>query len=408
MKPMTSNLPEDTQRPQLKLWQRLIVKMASKIQTGQLTLKFPHNRSVIIEGRKPGPKAELYLKNARPVLGLMTDGDVGFARAFIDGDCDSPDLSAFLDLAIANENELASVLSSSALFAFLGRVRHRLRGNTRRGSRKNIAFHYDLGNDFYTRWLDETMTYSSALYEERERSLSEAQIAKYDRIIARLQLGPEDRVLEIGCGWGGFAEHAASRTGCHVTGLTLSREQAKFARERLEKKGLADKTDIRLEDYRDVKGTYDKVVSIEMFEAVGEENWPVFFDAVNQRLCPGGSAVIQSIVIEDHRMDDYRRNPDFIQTFIFPGGMLPSFETFKSGASEAGLMVKDLFDFGKDYGRTLLEWEQRFLNEWSSIRPLGFDERFCRMWRYYLNYCASGFNAGNISVAQFQLQKPAV
>ncbi|WP_345900863.1 cyclopropane-fatty-acyl-phospholipid synthase family protein, partial [Martelella sp. UBA3392] len=287
-------------------------------------------------------------------------------------------------------------------------LRHKLRRNSKSGSRRNIAFHYDLGNAFYKLWLDETMTYSSALYEGRDRSLSEAQTAKYDRIIARLQIGPEDRVLEIGCGWGGFAEHAAARTGCHVTGLTLSKEQAKYARERLAASGLSDRTDIRLEDYRDCKGTFDKIVSIEMFEAVGEENWPVFFKTVNERLTPGGTAVIQSIAIEHHRLDDYRRNPDFIQAYIFPGGMLPSIETFKKGAGSAGLAVKDLFSFGKDYARTLLEWERRFLAEWDAIRPLGFDDRFQRMWRYYLNYCATGFDAGRIDVAQFHLIKPAV
>ncbi|MEO2039047.1 MAG: cyclopropane-fatty-acyl-phospholipid synthase family protein, partial [Martelella sp.] len=185
-------------------------------------------------------------------------------------------------------------------------------------------------------------------------------------------------------------------------------EQAKYARERLAAKGLSDRADIRLEDYRDCKGTFDKIVSIEMSEAVGEENWPVFFNTVNERLTPGGTAVIQSIAIEHHRLDDYRRNPDFIQAFIFPGGMLPSIETFKKGAGSAGLAVKDLFSFGKDYARTLLEWERRFLAEWDSIRPLGFDDRFQRMWRYYLNYCATGFDAGRIDVAQFHLIKPAV
>ncbi|WP_174801008.1 SAM-dependent methyltransferase [Martelella limonii] len=403
-----SGKPERQNHGRLNFWQRMIARMAGRITAGSLRLTFADGRSYHVRGERPGPDAAITLNNARPLIELMKDGDLGFARAYIAGDWDTPDLAAVLDLAAANEAELSRAMASSFLFRRLSLIRHSLRRNSRSGSRRNIAFHYDLGNAFYKLWLDETMTYSSALYEGRDRSLSEAQTAKYDRIIARLQIGPEDRVLEIGCGWGGFAEHAAARTGCHVTGLTLSKEQAKYARERLASAGLSDRADIRLEDYRDCTGTFDKIVSIEMFEAVGEENWPVFFKTVNERLAPGGTAVIQSIAIEDHRLDDYRRNPDFIQAFIFPGGMLPSIESFRKGASGAGLKVKDLFSFGKDYARTLLEWEARFLAEWDAIAPLGFDERFRRMWRYYLNYCATGFDAGRIDVAQFHLQKPAV
>ncbi|MBB4120381.1 SAM-dependent methyltransferase [Martelella radicis] len=405
---MTEMNDQDAPQKSLKLWQKPIAGMAARINTGSLTLRFPHGRSTRVSGAKAGPAAEIRLNNPRPLFRLLSEGDLGFARSYIDGDWDTPDLGAVIDLAIANEEELSKTLSSSYLFTQMSRLRHRLRANTKTGSKRNIAFHYDLGNAFYKLWLDETMTYSSALYEGRERSLPEAQTAKYDRILACLQVGPQDRILEIGCGWGGFAEHAARTTGCHVTGLTLSEEQAKFARKRLADKGLAAQTDIRLEDYRDCRGTFDKIVSIEMFEAVGEENWPVFFETVNQRLAPGGTAVIQSIAIEHHRLNDYRSNPDFIQHFIFPGGMLPSIETFRKGASSAGLAVKDLFSFGNDYARTLLEWEKRFLSEWEAIHPLGFDERFRRMWRYYLNYCASGFSAGRIDVAQFHLMKPAI
>ena len=262
----------------LKIWQKPIAGIAGRITTGSLTLHFPHGRSKRVSGRKNGPAAEISLKNPRPLFRLLSEGDLGFARSYIDGDWDTPDLGAVIDLAIANEEELATTLSSSFVFTQMSRLRHRLRANTKTGSRRNIAFHYDLGNAFYRLWLDETMTYSSALYEGRERSLPEAQTAKYDRILASLQIGPEDRILEIGCGWGGFAEHAAATTGCHVTGLTLSEEQAKFARKRLADKGLSARTDIRLEDYRDCTGTFDKIVSIEMFEAVGEENWPIFFE----------------------------------------------------------------------------------------------------------------------------------
>ena len=400
--------PDSEIEPRLKIWQRMLAKMANRITAGSLTLEFEGGRRYRARGSREGPEAIIFLHNARPLLELIKDGDLGFARAYMAGDWDTPDLSAVLDLAAANESELEDAMSSSFLFRRLALIRHRLRRNSRAGSRRNIAFHYDLGNAFYRLWLDETMTYSSGLYEGRERSLEQAQTAKYDRIIARLQIGPEDRVLEIGCGWGGFAEHAATRTGCHVTGLTLSKEQAHYARERLETAGLSQRTDIRIEDYRDCRGTFDKIVSIEMFEAVGEENWPVFFRTVNERLRPGGTAVIQSIAIADNRLDSYRSNPDFIQTYIFPGGMLPSVESFGGCASGAGLAVRELFCFGKDYARTLYEWERRFLAEWEAIRPMGFDERFRRMWRYYLNYCATGFASGRIDVAQFHIQKPAL
>ncbi|TPW33265.1 class I SAM-dependent methyltransferase [Martelella alba] len=396
------------QTGKLKFWQRMILTIAGRITHGSLTLRFDNDSVATIEGANDGPEATLVLHNLRPLMRLATSGDLGFARSFMDGDWESPDLAAFLALAVMNETALENALKAHPLFARIEALRHRLRGNTRKGSRRNIAYHYDLGNNFYAAWLDQTMTYSSALYGGREISLCEAQTAKYDRIISRLQIGPEDRVLEIGCGWGGFAEYAAARTGCHITGLTLSQEQASFARERLERKGLSAKTDIRLEDYRDCNGSFDKIVSIEMFEAVGEEHWPTFFETVNQRLKPGGAAVIQSITIEHHRFAHYRDNADFIQAYIFPGGMLPSFETFRAGAERAGLTVKDLFAFGKDYAKTLLEWENRFLAEWEKIAPLGFDERFKRMWRYYLNYCATGFSAGSIDVAQFHLQKSAV
>ncbi|WP_176085870.1 cyclopropane-fatty-acyl-phospholipid synthase family protein [Martelella sp. HB161492] len=403
---MSSAIVRKTGR--LTVWQRMILAIAARITHGTLTLRFDNGSTATIKAPEDGPVAELVLHNLRPLIRLVSSGDLGFARSFMDGDWESPDLGAFLALAVMNEAALDKALKGHVLFARVEALRHRLRGNSKKGSKRNIAYHYDLGNTFYSAWLDQTMTYSSALYEGRDISLSEAQIAKYDRILSRLQIGPQDRVLEIGCGWGGFAEYAASTTGCHVTGLTLSKEQATFARERLERCGLSDRSDIRLEDYRDCEGAFDKIVSIEMFEAVGEEHWPVFFETVNQRLKPGGSAMIQSITIEHDRFAHYRDNADFIQAYIFPGGMLPSFETFRAGAERAGLTVKDLFAFGKDYAKTLLEWEERFLAEWEKIAPLGFDDRFKRMWRYYLNYCATGFSAGSIDVAQFHLQKSAI
>lgn len=391
----------------LPFWQRVLCRWADRVAAGRLTLQFEGYGEHVAFGRLPGPHATLCIRNAKPVFRILTGGTLGFAQAYIDGDLDSPDIGDVLELALANEEAFGKILSSSVIFGSLARLRHKLRRNSKKGSRRNIAFHYDLGNAFYSQWLDRTMTYSSALYETPGQSLAEAQEAKYARIVRELGIGPDDHVLEIGCGWGGFAEHAIRTTGCRVTGLTLSVEQAKFARERLEKAGLADRVDIRLEDYRDCQGQFDKIVSIEMFEAVGEENWPVYFKAVQERLVPGGKAMIQTITIDESRFEQYRRSADFIQTYIFPGGMLPSVTIFERDTGRAGLQVGDRFRFGRDYDRTLIAWDNAFTHNWSSIEPLGFDRRFYRMWRLYLHYCAVGFRVGRIDVVQFRLDKPA-
>ncbi|SMC46562.1 cyclopropane-fatty-acyl-phospholipid synthase family protein [Rhizobium sp. RU36D] len=386
-------------------WQKLILKWAGRITIGRLRIIFPDNHEYVVEGDQPGPSATLRMNNSRPVRRLIWGGSLGFARSYMDGDWDSPDLVTFLELALVNEEMLSTIAQPSAILGFLANLRHKLRRNSRAGSKRNIAFHYDLGNSFYLTWLDETMTYSSALFSAPDLSLKDAQNAKYDRIIEELGIGPDDHVLEIGCGWGGFAERAITRTGCRVTGLTLSREQANYARERLGKAGLAGRSDIRLEDYRDCKGTFSKIVSIEMFEAVGEENWPVYFSRVRELLEPGGRAMIQAITIEDSRFHDYRRNADFIQTYIFPGGMLPSVSAFEQAAKEQKLSVAGRFAFGRDYERTLLAWDKTFTANWPKIMPLGFDEKFFRMWRYYLHYCAAGFRRGRLDVVQFELSK---
>ena len=394
-----------THAPSLKLWQRLACAVSKGTSAGSLVLIFSDGQSCRFEGKNPGPDAELRLNNPRAIYRFLFGGNLGFSRAFIDGDCDSPDIGKFLDFAMANEAMLHSATNWAGALKWVDFLRHKLRHNSREGSKKNIAYHYDLGNEFYRLWLDGTMTYSSALYDKDGMSLEQAQSAKYQRIIDELGIGPDDHILEIGCGWGGFAEHAVRTTGCRVTGLTLSQEQAAFARKRLENAGLADRVDIRLEDYRDCRGSFDAIVSIEMFEAVGEEHWPTYFAAVEQLLKPGGRAMIQTITIDERRFEDYRRNADFIQTFIFPGGMLPSFERFKASANKAGLVVRDWLNFGEHYARTLVTWEEAFLANWRNIQPMGFDERFRRMWQFYLSYCAAGFRAHSIDVFQIQLTK---
>ncbi|HWW48460.1 MAG TPA: cyclopropane-fatty-acyl-phospholipid synthase family protein [Xanthobacteraceae bacterium] len=387
------------------LWAHLLCGWADRIAIGQITIRFPNGRTHVAQGALPGPSASLNVRSSKLVWKLASGGGLGFARAYLDGDWDSPDLGTVLELGIANEATLATVLDAPGPARLVAFLRHRLRANTRTGSRRNIAFHYDLGNDFYQQWLDETMTYSSAMFLRDDQSLADAQRAKYARIVEALKLGPDDHVLEIGCGWGGFAEYAVRQTGCRVTGLTLSREQAEFARDRLAGTGLDDKVEIRLQDYRDCAGRFDKIVSIEMFEAVGEENWPTYFDVLRSLLKPGGRAMVQTITIADEHFAQYRRNADFIQTYIFPGGMLPSPTAFTSIATERGLTVRDRKFFGADYERTLLAWDRAFIAAWHRIERLGFDSRFKRMWHYYLHYCATGFRSGRIDVGQFMLQR---
>jgi cyclopropane-fatty-acyl-phospholipid synthase len=284
------------------------------------------------------------------------------------------------------------------------RLRHLLRANTRAGARKNIHAHYDLGNAFYRSWLDETMTYSSALFAGcPEATLAQAQSAKYERILSVLGVRSGDTVLEIGCGWGGFAEHAARTRGCHVRGITLSSEQLAYARERIRAAGLSGLVELSLTDYRDIGGRYDHVVSIEMFEAVGERYWPDYFGAVRARLKPGGRALVQTITIADELFEQYRRGTDFIQQYVFPGGMLPSLSALRAQAGQAGLAVGECMAFGKDYAETLKRWRQRYLCVAAALRPLGFDARFERLWQFYLAYCEAGFRAGSTDVVQVEL-----
>ena len=351
----------------------------------------------------PGTAAHIRVNHPRFVRRIATGGAIGLADSYIDGDWDTPDLLAVIQLGIENEATLSETLGQSLPQKVLGRLRHRLQANTLAGSRRNIATHYDLGNDFYTAWLDETMTYSAALFTEPAVSLAQAQRAKYARIAETASIQPGDHVLEIGCGWGGFALYAARELDCRVTALTLSHEQAAWARRTAAAAGLADRIEIRLEDYRHATGTFDRIVSIEMFEAVGEAYWRDYFAALRGRLRPGGTAALQVITIDDARFDAYRRRPDFIQLRVFPGGMLPSPTAFATGAETAGLTVSDGFDFGPSYAETLRQWRRRFEAASPQLCEIGYDETFRRLWRYYLCYCEAGFAAGTISVKHYRL-----
>jgi len=380
---------------------RLALSVGMKLPKGTLVVHTPEGTVVEVGGNAPGPHAEIILKNWNLPRRAFSGATIGVAESYMDGDWESPDVTAFLELFVVNEDAGEKVAGGANwLLTVVERVRHWLNDNTPSGSRRNISAHYDLGNAFYREWLDPSMTYSSALYANGANDLESAQAAKYRALAQDTGIGPSDHVLEIGCGWGGFAEFAAREIGCKVTGLTISREQHDFARERIQKAGLADKVDIKFQDYRDETGRYDRIASIEMFEAVGEKHWPVFFSKMKECMRTGGSAGLQIITIKNEAFDAYRARPDFIQRYVFPGGMLPSPERLKSLGDQFGLTYARDRIFPHDYARTLAEWRERFWSSWDQIRPLGFDERFKRMWEFYLHYCEAGFRARYIDVRQ--------
>jgi cyclopropane-fatty-acyl-phospholipid synthase len=384
---------------------RLLSRLLRHLQFGSLLVTLPDGRRMEAKGASPGPAASITLHSWRPVGQMLLHGDIGLAQSFRDGDWFTPDLTALLELGLRNEAAWGAALQASTPARWFHRLAHLLRSNTRKGSRQNIAFHYDLGNDFYTQWLDASMLYSSGLYAQCDDSLEQAQARKLDRILALLDAPAHSKVLEIGCGWGALATalgHAAPQG--RVTGLTLSTEQLQHARERIARAGLQDRVDVQLQDYRDVQGDFDRIVSVEMLEAVGERYWPTYFDTLRQRLKPGGIAVVQVITIAEDYFDRYRSEPDFIQRFIFPGGMLPTVRALNEQATRAGLTLRTAETFGPSYALTLADWRKRFLAAWPGIEPLGFDDAFRRLWTYYLSYCEAGFRTGRVNVGLHVLQ----
>jgi cyclopropane-fatty-acyl-phospholipid synthase len=380
----------------------LLRPIVGTISRGSLSVDLPSGRRIVLEGRTPGHNAHVAIHKWRTFARLAFSADIGFANGIADGDCDSCDLKTLLLWAIDNSTVSGSDACGVAAARFAARVRHALRTNTRRNSRRNISAHYDLGNAFYAAWLDEKLNYSSGIYESDDTTLDEAQATKIDRIAELMELRGGERVLEIGCGWGALAARLISQHQCHVTALTLSSEQHKYARDRIG----ADKDlgDIRLQDYRDIEGTFDRIASIEMIEAVGEAYWPAYFSRIASSLAADGSAVLQAITIDDGRYDAYRRRPDFIQLSIFPGGMLPTKGIVEARAKDAGLRVTHSEHFGRSYARTLADWRSRFNRAWPEIAALGFDERFRRLWNYYLVYCEVGFEAGWLDVGLYKLK----
>jgi len=374
---------------------RLVFSLLENIRGGMLEIRLPGGACQLFGEGEHGICLQVH--DEAMFSQILAKGDIGLAEAYLDGHWDSPDITGLLRLLASNRDALRRAVYGSWRNLLAARVRHWLNRNSRTGSKRNIMAHYDLGNDFYKLWLDPSMSYSSAVYREADDgSLETAQHAKYRRILNCLKAAPGQNVLEIGCGWGGFAEMAV-QDGLRTTGLTLSPAQLDWAQKRV------PSADLRLQDYRDLDEQFDHVVSIEMFEAVGERWWPTYFKTLAKALKPEGRAVVQSITIRDDIFPEYRRSTDFIQQYIFPGGMLPSRTAFRAAAAKQGLIVRAEYAFGEDYARTLAEWRHNFEASWPEIQKLGFDEPFRRLWRLYLCYCEAGFLAGNIDVVQFEL-----
>jgi cyclopropane-fatty-acyl-phospholipid synthase len=386
---------------------RLLRTLHDSWGTGHLAVEMPDGRVHRFGPADSSRSARIRVKSPAFFRRLLLGGDMGVGESYVDGEWEADDLAAFLTLAAENEDELGIAGRLTRVLNLGHDVVHLLRRNTRRGSRRNIAAHYDLSNDFFALFLDETMTYSSALFEHEDQPLADAQRHKYRALADKAQLGPGDHVLEVGCGWGGFALLAAREYGCRVTGITVSARQHALARARIAEAGLEDRVEIRLQDYRDVAGTFDKIVSIEMFEALGREHWPVFFRKLDEVLAPRGLVALQAISLPDFRFEAYARHCDWIQRYIFPGSLLASLHHVTGAMSQVSrLGVHHLEDIGPHYALTLARWRETFRSRLEEVRALGFDDRFVRMWDYYLAACQAYFATRRLSDLQLVLTRP--
>lgn len=380
---------------------RQACRLALRLQYGTLEFRLPDGRKLVFRGREETEaRAVIIVRDFSFARRALLGGDIGFFETYADGLWDTPDLTDCLYIFARNADYVQDAFAGSAVIDFVNNLRHGFNRNTRAGSKRNIVAHYDLGNAFYEKWLDQSMTYSSARFAGADADLYAAQEAKYASLAQMIDLRPDEHVLEIGSGWGGFARHAAKERGAKVTGVTLSPSQLEYARRRAFEEGLAERVEFRLQDYRDVSETFDKIASIEMFEAVGKEYWRAYFEKVRAAMKPGGLAGFQIITIADRFYGHYVKSTDFIQRYVFPGGALPSPAILKDVTEKAGLSIKSVNEFGEDYARTLNVWRQRFSSAWDDIRPLGFDERFRKLWNFYLSYCEAGFRAKTTDVRQ--------
>lgn len=387
------------------LFFRLFAKIAQNVKEGALIFTLPTGEKIGFGDATSDIRGEIVFYDYAPAQRTVLGGDIGFFESFADEQWDSPDLSSALYVIALNTENLQPGFHGTALITWFDRLRHRLRKNSKAGSRKNISAHYDLGNAFYEKWLDSSMTYSSAMFADDTKTLDQAQNRKYAELAKQLHIAPGDLVLEIGSGWGGFAEFAARDLKANIVGITLSTEQLNYAKERVFRAGLAEKVEFRIQDYRDIVGTFDRIVSIEMFEAVGREYWTTYFSKIRDSLKPEGVAGIQVITIADRLYENYAAATDFIQRYVFPGGMLPSPSKLDEAIGAAGLSQTSKIRFGQDYATTLAQWHAQFVDAWQEISRLGFDDRFYKLWRFYLSYCEAGFRAGATDVVQISATK---
>ena len=404
-RPQSFVAPDDRDFSAYPFATRKALALAARLQVGRLTVTMPDAHGFSFGAGQLGPQAHILIRDHRFAMRLAAEGEVGAAESYLRGEWDTPDLTKVIELLSLNHAVIENLLRDRPFTRLRQLFAHWLNRNTKTGSRRNIAAHYDLGNPFYASWLDRTMTYSSAVFASPGEDLASGQARKYRELASRIALSANDHVLEIGCGWGGFAEYAARETGCRVTAITISQAQYEFARERIFRAGLAEKVSVELRDYRDETGLYDKIASIEMFEAVGEAFWPGYFRQLRDRLRPGGLAGLQVITIKETVFAHYRREIDFIRRYIFPGGMLPTFSILRDMGVRHGLPLTTDFHFGQDYARTLVQWREGFRSAWPLLTRQGFDERFRRMWEFYLAYCEAGFRTGQIDVSQMVFAK---
>ena len=379
----------------------LISSFLNQIQTGQLTITFPDGKSICNKTKSRQPEAHIHIHSASAIRHLLFGGSIGFAESYMKGHWDSPDLAKLIELIAINGESFAKRLTGNKIIRLFNYLAHKSRKNSRKGSKSNIEYHYDLGNEFYQKWLDEKMIYSSAIYTSNKDTLEEAQERKLARIIDLLAPQPQQNVLEIGCGWGALSKRIASEMQANVLGITLSKEQKKHSQSVAAQSNISNKMRVDLLDYRDVNEKFDRIVSIEMIEAVGEEYWSDYFNVLHKSLTPDGHAVIQAITIDEARFTRYRKSPDFIQKYIFPGGALPTKTLMRDHAERAGLEITHQEFFGESYARTLCEWRTRFQRNWPEIQPIGFNNEFYKMWNFYLAYCEGAFNAGSIDVGLY-------
>ena len=388
-----------------KTVKKLLVNFLSKIRYGKLTVQFPTGEERVFVGKEEDISANIKIHNYNFLNLIFKKGSVGFAEAYMNGYFSSTDLTNLLLLSHKNESYFLQSINTNLFFATFAKLKHFLNNNSKSQSKKNIKYHYDLGNKFYEKWLDQSMTYSSAIFDKKNTNLSDAQLNKYKKIAESLSLNENSKTLEIGCGWGGFSSYIAKNYKCKVDAITISKEQYDYTANKIQKEGLGEKVAVHFKDYREIDNMYSNIASIEMFEAVGKKYWNSYFNTIQNSLSENGKAALQIITINEDRAKNYQTKPDFIQQYIFPGGMLPTKEQLENSAKDVGLKCLEILSFGKSYAKTLNIWNSQFQHSWNDVAKFGFDNKFKRMWEYYFSYCETGFLSGSTDVSHFLIKK---